>query len=142
MAQDRTSELGEEAFDEVEPGAVLGCEGELEASRGSSVEPSSGFSRYVGGMIIEDQLDRGAGRISGVEKLDTLPDPGTLFDDDCDRRGSLRVHGRLWGWPHPHQGEDRDALRLLNKGRPSFSLLAQVKPLAASQQRSRISVVG
>src|SRR6478752_1745353 len=36
VAQDRTSELGEEAFDEVEPGAVLGCEGELEASRWSS----------------------------------------------------------------------------------------------------------
>ena len=59
----------EEALDEVEPRAVLGCEGELEASRWSSGEPSCCFSRYVGGMIIEDQLDRGAGRISGVEKL-------------------------------------------------------------------------
>jgi len=28
------------------------------------------FSRYVGGMIIEDELDRGAGRISGVEMLE------------------------------------------------------------------------
>src|SRR5260370_17195506 len=73
VAQDRTSELGEEAFDEVEPGAVLGCEGELEASRWSSVEPSSGFSRYVGGMIIEDQLDRGTGRISGLQTLREAP---------------------------------------------------------------------
>jgi hypothetical protein len=32
VAQDRTGELGEEALDEVEPGAVLGCEGELEAT--------------------------------------------------------------------------------------------------------------
>src|SRR5258708_15707999 len=60
----------EEALDEVEPRAVLGCEGELEASRWSSVEPSCCFSRYVGGMIIEDQLDRGAGGVSGVEKLE------------------------------------------------------------------------
>src|SRR5258706_15730876 len=72
VAQDRTSELGEEALDEVEPRAVLGCEGELEASRWSSVEPNCCFSRYVGGMIIEDQLDRGAGRISGVEKLEEV----------------------------------------------------------------------
>ena len=34
MAQDRTSELGEEALDEVEPRAVLGREGELEAPFG------------------------------------------------------------------------------------------------------------
>ena len=90
MAQDRTSELGEEAFDEVEPGAVLGCEGELEASRWSSVEPSSGFSRYVGGMIIEDQLDRGAGRISGVEKLeevDELSAAVAVSDERMDLAG-------------------------------------------------------
>src|SRR5260370_997810 len=41
-------------------------------ARWSSLAPSSGFSRYVGGMIIEDQLDRGAGRISGVEKLEEV----------------------------------------------------------------------
>ena len=55
---------------------MLGREGKLEASRRSSVEPGSCFSRYVRGMIIEDQLDRGAGRISGVETLeefDELP---------------------------------------------------------------------
>ena len=49
---------------------MLGSEGEFEASNRSRGEPSSGFSRYVGGMIIEDQLDRGAGRISGVETLE------------------------------------------------------------------------
>ena len=58
MAQDRTGELGEEALDKVEPRAVLGGEGELEASNRSRGEPSSGFSRYVRGMIVEDQLDR------------------------------------------------------------------------------------
>src|ERR1700744_6512452 len=49
---------------------MLGREDEREASRWSRVEPGSCFSRYVGGMIIEDQLDRGAGRISGVETLE------------------------------------------------------------------------
>ena len=70
MAQDRASELGEEALDEIQPRTMLGREDEREASRWSSVEPGSCFSRYVGGMIIEDQLDRGAGRISGVETLE------------------------------------------------------------------------
>ena len=58
---------------------MLGREGKLEASRRSSVEPGSCFSRYVRRMIIEDQLDRGAGRISGVETLeefDELPGCG------------------------------------------------------------------
>jgi hypothetical protein len=32
VAQDRAGELGEEALNEVEPGAVLGCKGELEAA--------------------------------------------------------------------------------------------------------------
>jgi hypothetical protein len=63
VAQDRAGELGEEALDEFEPGAVLGREGELEATGRSSGEPSSGLFRDVRGMIVEDQLDRGAGRI-------------------------------------------------------------------------------
>ena len=33
MAQDRAGELGEGALDQVEPGAVFGREGELEAGR-------------------------------------------------------------------------------------------------------------
>ena len=70
MAQDRPREFGEEALDEIEPRTMLGREGKLEASRRSSVEPGCCFSRYVRGMIIEDQLDRGAGRISGVETLE------------------------------------------------------------------------
>src|SRR5437879_13884044 len=49
---------------------MLGREGKLEASGRSSVEPGSCFSRYVRRMIIEDQLDRGTGRISGVETLE------------------------------------------------------------------------
>src|ERR1700760_801605 len=69
---------------------MLGREGEREASRRSSVEPSSCFSRYVGGMIIENQLDRGAGRISGVETLeefDELPAAVAVSDERMDLAG-------------------------------------------------------
>jgi hypothetical protein len=72
VAQDRAGELGEEAFDEVEPGAVLGREGELEAAGRLGSEPSSRFSGDVRGMIVEDQLDRGTRRISRIEKLEEL----------------------------------------------------------------------
>ena len=87
MAQDRPREFGEEALDEIEPRTMLGREGKLEASRRSSVEPGSCFSRYVRGMIIEDQLDRGADRISGVETLeefDELPAAVAVSDERMD----------------------------------------------------------
>ena len=61
----------EEALDQVRPGAVLGREGEVEAAWRPGVEPGSGFPRNVCGMVVEDQLDRGAGRIpGGIEKLE------------------------------------------------------------------------
>src|ERR1700716_627397 len=69
VAQDRAGELGEEALDEIEPGAVFGREGELEAARRSSGEPSLGFSGDMRRMVVEDQLDRRTGRGSGLEKL-------------------------------------------------------------------------
>ena len=47
MAQDRACELGEEALDEVKPGAMLGREGEREAARRLSGEPGLGFSGDV-----------------------------------------------------------------------------------------------
>jgi len=46
VAQHRTSELGEEPFDEIEPGTVRGREGEFETACR---------------MIVEDQLDRHMG---------------------------------------------------------------------------------
>src|SRR6185437_15149352 len=70
VTQDRACELGEKSLNEVEPGPMLGREGELEAAHRSCVEPSPGFSGDVCGMIVEDQLDRGAGRIGGIEKLE------------------------------------------------------------------------
>jgi len=70
VTQDRTGKLGEETLNEIEPGTVRRREGELEPASGSSGEPRSGFSRDVRGMIVENQLDRGAGRIGGIKKLE------------------------------------------------------------------------
>ena len=47
VAEHRAGELGEEALDQVEPGAVLGREGEFEAMRGPLGKPGSGLPRDV-----------------------------------------------------------------------------------------------
>jgi hypothetical protein len=70
VAQDRAGKLGEEALDQVEPGAVFGREGELEAAGRLSGEPSLGFSGDMRRMVVENQLDRRTGRVSGIEKLE------------------------------------------------------------------------
>src|SRR5271166_1697361 len=72
VAQDRAGELGEETLDEIEPGAVLGREGEFESTGRLLGEPSLGLLGDVRRMIVEDQLDRRMGRIGGVEKLEEL----------------------------------------------------------------------
>ena len=68
VAQHRAGELGEETFDEVEPRAMLGGEGEFETARRLIGEPRLCLLGDVRGMIVEDQLDRRMGRIAGVEK--------------------------------------------------------------------------
>src|SRR4249919_323719 len=90
MAQDGAGELREEAFDQVEPGAVLGREGKVEAAWRPGVEPGSGFPRNVCGMIGEDQLDRSAGRMGGIEKLeefDELAAAVAISDERVDLAG-------------------------------------------------------
>ena len=69
VAEDGAGELGKEALDEIEPGAMFRCEGEFEAARGLIGEPGSGLLGDVGRMIVEDQLNRRMGRIGGIEKL-------------------------------------------------------------------------
>jgi hypothetical protein len=69
VTQDGAGKLGEEAFDEIEPGAVLGREGKFEAMRRPLGKPGCGLPRDVGGMIVEDQLDRGRGRVGRIDKL-------------------------------------------------------------------------
>ena len=72
MPQDGTSEFGEEALDEIEPGAVLWREGEFEAAGGLLGQPSSGFPRDMRGMIVENQMDRRVGRVGRIKKLEEL----------------------------------------------------------------------
>jgi hypothetical protein len=90
VTQDRAGELGEEALDEVEPRAVLGGESELEAASRPSGEPSVRLLGNVRGMIVENQFDRGAGRIGGIEKLeefDELPAAVAISDEGMDLPG-------------------------------------------------------
>jgi hypothetical protein len=49
VAQDGASKFGEEALDEVEPGAMLGREGEFEAMGGLLRDPGSGLLEDVRG---------------------------------------------------------------------------------------------
>jgi hypothetical protein len=69
VAQDGSCELGKEAFDQVQPGAVLESDGKFEAARRLLGEPGFHLLGDVCGMIVEDQLDRRAGWVSGVEKV-------------------------------------------------------------------------
>jgi hypothetical protein len=67
VTQNGAGEFREEAFDEIEPGAVLGREGELEAAGRLIGEPRLCLPGDMRGMIVEDQLDRCMGRIGDVE---------------------------------------------------------------------------
>ena len=90
VTQDRAGKLGEEALDEIEPGAVDEREGELEAAGRSSGAPASGLLRYMSGMIVENQLNRGAGRIGSIkepEEFDELAAAVAVSDQGMNLPG-------------------------------------------------------
>ena len=62
------------------PGAVLGGEGELEATRRLLGEPNLGLLGDVRGMIVEDQLDRRMRRIGGVDQLEEFDELAAAAD--------------------------------------------------------------
>jgi hypothetical protein len=70
VTQHRASELGKKALDEIEPRAVRGREGELEAADRLLSEPGIGLFGNVRGMIVEDQLDRCVSWMGGIDKLE------------------------------------------------------------------------
>jgi hypothetical protein len=72
VSKDGAGEFGEEALDEVEPGAVFGSEYKCETSLGLLGEPSLGLLGCMGGMIVQNDLDRGGGRVGGVDLLEDL----------------------------------------------------------------------
>src|SRR5580704_18115571 len=90
VTQHRAGELGEEAFDEVEPRTVGRCEDKLETPRSLSSEPAAGLFGDVRGVIVEDHLDRGmswVGDIEKPEKLDELAAPVAIRDEGVDLAG-------------------------------------------------------
>src|ERR1700683_3754629 len=94
MAQHGSGQLGEEALDEVEPRAMLGCEGELEAAGGLLGKPGFGFPGDMRGMIIEDEVDGGVGRIGFVETLeerDELAAAMAVLDQGVNLAGHKKV---------------------------------------------------
>src|SRR5712671_827188 len=64
--------LEKKPLDQVEPGAMLGSEGEVEPPSGLLGEPSSRLPGDMRGMIVEDQMDRGVGRVRRIEELEEL----------------------------------------------------------------------
>ena len=139
MTQDGAGKLGEEALDEVEPGAVLGRERKVEAACRSCVEPGSGFPRYVCGMIVEDQLDRGAGRIGGIEKLeefDELAAAVAISDERVDLAGEQI---------NPGQQAERAmtfALMIAREGRMNVRHGWQIRRRRSDDLDARLLVVG
>ena len=102
-------------------------------------EPGSGFSRYVCGMIVEDQLDRGAGRIGGIEKLeefDELAAAVAISDERVDLAGEQI---------NPGQQAERAmtfVLMIAREGRVDARLGRQIRRRRCDGLDSRLFVVG
>src|SRR5208337_1260798 len=89
-AQDRACHLREEAFDQVEPGAVLWREDKSEAAITLSGEPFVGFLRHVRRMIVQDDLDRCIGLVGSIELLEEADEYAramVVFDASVDLPG-------------------------------------------------------
>src|SRR3984885_10481528 len=82
-AEHGSSHFGEEALHQIEPGTMFRSKYKDEAALWLGGEPRLGFLGDVRGVVVEDQLDGGLRRISGVEhleKTDKLPRTMAIFD--------------------------------------------------------------
>ena len=79
MTEHGAGGFGEEPFDEIEPGPVLGGEHELKASLGSRRKPRLGLLRNVRGVIIEDHLDRGHRGVGGIQHIEEFDEFATAM---------------------------------------------------------------
>src|ERR1019366_7702273 len=66
MPEEGSCHLAEESFNDVEPGAVLGCEYVLESVR-IYCQKGSRFFGDVLGMVVQDDPDRAIRRVPGIE---------------------------------------------------------------------------
>src|SRR6266478_7334235 len=131
--------LEKKALDEVEPGAVFGGEGEREAARRLSGEPSLSFSGDMRRVVVQDHLDRRAGRVSGIEELeefDELAAAVTLFDQGVDLAGEQIDSGQ--------QAERAVALVLMiaRERRVGARHRRQIRRCGSDRLDSRLLVVG
>ena len=104
----RARHFGEEALDQIEPGAVLWGEHKGEASFRLRGHPGFGFLRDVRRVIVEDQPDGGVHRIGGIklsEEGDELARTVSIFDtgmyatrQQVDPGSRLSVPWRLYSW--------------------------------------------
>jgi hypothetical protein len=82
--QDRSRHLREEALDQVEPGTMLWREDEAEAALALCGKPRVGLFRHACRMIVQNDLDRGIGRVGRVELLEKADE----FARRCCAKGS------------------------------------------------------
>src|SRR5215472_9567813 len=118
---------------------MLGREGELKTADRSSGEPSSGLLRDVGGMIVEDEFDRGAGRITAIEKLeefDELSAAMAVSDQGMDLAGE-QIDARQQA-----QRAMAFILVITGKGRVDAGLGRQIRRRRCDGLDSRLFVVG
>ena len=92
MAQHRAGEFGEKALDEVQPGAVCGRESERETANRLFGKPSLRLFGNVGGMIVEDQFDRGMCRIATFRRKINVSDKAATILKKKSRRRLRQMH--------------------------------------------------
>src|SRR5215213_9965691 len=67
-------EFGEEPFDEVEPGAA--GRGEVQVEAGVADEPAADLGRFVGGVVVQDEVHVVLGGDLSVELVEELAELG------------------------------------------------------------------
>jgi hypothetical protein len=137
VAEHGAGELGKETLDEVEPGAMLGREGELKAASKLVGQPSLGLLGDMGRVIIKDQPDRRMGRIGSVDKLEKFDKFATavaILDESVNLAGEQinigfhRLIQRLSGTAkmpiriHPYMLRHACGYKLANDGRDTRAL--------------------
>jgi hypothetical protein len=83
VAEHGSRHFGEEAFHEVEPGAVFRREHEGEAALWLHGKPGLGLLGDMSGVVVEDQLDggiRGIGCVKFLEESNELAGPMAILD--------------------------------------------------------------
>jgi hypothetical protein len=102
VAEHGAGELGEEAFNQVQPRAMLRSEGKFEAALRLCREPGFCLRGDVGRMIVEDNFDRGRSRIGRVEELqefDELARAMAILDARMDLAGTRSIPAKRLSVP-------------------------------------------